>query len=98
MVYKQMVLPFFDYLDILVDSGPKYYADKLQNLQFRGIKIIYQYYIDGEKITSKDEERLHQQLGLEFLNVHHIKHLLHTMYNLNTRRPDLLDCKDKGIV
>ena len=23
LVYKQMVLPFFDYLDILVDSGPK---------------------------------------------------------------------------
>ena len=98
MVYKQMVLPFFDYLDILVDSGPNYYVDKLKNLQFRGIKIVYQYYIDGEKISNKDEERLHQKLGLEFLNKRRIKHLLYTMYGLKTRRPDLLDCKDKGIV
>ena len=28
----------------------------------------------------------------------HFKHLLHTMYGLKTRKPDLLDCKDKGIV
>ena len=42
LVYKQMVLPFFDYLDILIDSGPSKYIEKLQCLQFRGIKIIYQ--------------------------------------------------------
>ena len=28
----------------------------------------------------------------------HFKHLLHTMYGLKTRKPDLLDCKDEGIV
>ena len=44
LVYKQMVLPFFDYLDILIDSGPKKYIDKLQILQFRGMKITYQYH------------------------------------------------------
>ena len=33
-IYKQMVLPFFDYLDILIDSGMKNYIDKLQRLQF----------------------------------------------------------------
>ena len=42
MVYKQMVLPFFDYLDILIDGCAKKFVDKLQTLQFRGIKIIYQ--------------------------------------------------------
>ena len=36
LVYKQMVLPFFDYLDILIDSGLKLHIDKLQQLQFRG--------------------------------------------------------------
>ena len=56
LVYKQMVLPCFEYLDMLIDSGQKYYIDKLQQLQFRGIQIVYQYYIVGEKITSKDEE------------------------------------------
>ena len=43
LVYKQMVLPFSDYLDILIDSGSRKYIDKLQVLQFRGIQIIYQY-------------------------------------------------------
>ena len=27
LVYKQMVLPFFDYLDILIDSGLKLHID-----------------------------------------------------------------------
>ena len=47
LVYKQIILPFFDYLNILIDSRPKKYIDRLQVLQFRGIKIIYQYHIDG---------------------------------------------------
>ena len=50
LVYKQMVLPFFDYMDILIDSGSKKYIEKLQKLQFRGIKIIYQYCFQGHKI------------------------------------------------
>ena len=63
LVYKQMVLPFFDYLDILIDSGPK----KLQMLQFRGIKIIYQYHFQGRKIKSSDEAQVHKELGLVYL-------------------------------
>ena len=38
-----MVLPFFDYIDTLIDSGPKKLVEKLQRLRFRGIKIVYQY-------------------------------------------------------
>ena len=49
LVYKQMVLPFFDFLDILIDSGLKLHIDKLRQLQFRGIKIIYQYHVHGRK-------------------------------------------------
>ena len=64
LVYKQMVLPFFDYLDILIYSGPKEYIDKLQTLQFRGIKIIYQYHINGRKIKNCDEDFLHKELGI----------------------------------
>ena len=37
-------------------------------------------------------------LGLAFLNVRRIKHQLYTMYDLKSRRSDLLDCKEKGIV
>ena len=59
MVYKQMVLPFFDYLDILIDGCAKKFVDKLQTLQFRGIKMTYQYNFEGDEITYKDETRLH---------------------------------------
>ena len=100
LVYKQMVLPFFDYLDILIDSGFKLHIDKLQQLQFRGIKIIYQYHMHGRKITSDDECLLHSELGLEFLERRRVKHLLHMMYDLQYRRPDLIAFSDmnKNIV
>ena len=63
-----MVLPFFfDYLDVLIDSCLKKYTDKLQYLQYGGIKIVFQYCIDGRKIKNSDESRLHSELGLDFL-------------------------------
>ena len=89
-VYKQMVLPFFDYLDIMIEGCIKKHVDKLQALQFRGIKIIYQYIYTGRKITSKDESVLHAELGLLTLENRRKKHLLNMMYNLKTRRPELL--------
>ena len=67
LVYKQMVLPFFDYLDVLIDSGSKKHTDKLQVLQFRGIQIIYQYLFDGRKIQNSDEELLHKELGIQLV-------------------------------
>ena len=98
LVYKQMVLPFFDYLDILVDSGPKKYIDTLQALQFRGIKIIYLYYIEGRRIKNNDEEYLHRELNLSYLNIRRRRHILHMMYNLLERNLALLDTRDNGIV
>ena len=98
LVYKQMVLPFFDYLDLLIDLGLKLHIDKLPQLQFRGIKIIYQYHMHGPKITSDDECLLHSELGLEFLERRRVKHLLHMMYDLQYRRPDLIAFSDKNVV
>ena len=57
-----MVLPFFDYMDILIDAGPKKYIDKLQQLQVRGIKIIYQYHFEGRRIKNTDEALVHSSL------------------------------------
>ena len=93
-----MLLPFFDYLDILIDSGPKNYVDKLQCLQFRGIKMIYQYCIDGRRIKNRDEARLHGELWLSYLIERRTRHVLHMMFAMETRRPDLLDTRDKKIV
>ena len=68
IVYKQMVLPFFDYLDIRIDGCAKKFMDKLQSLQFRGITIIYQYNFKRIKITNKDEARLQEVFPLYLSN------------------------------
>ena len=52
----------------------------------------------GQKITSDDECLLHSELGLEFLERRRVKHLLHMMYDLQYRRPDLIAFSDKNIV
>ena len=67
--------PFFDYRDKLIDAGPKKDIDKLLQLQFRGIKIIYQYHIEGRRIKNTDEALLHSTLGLMELVCRHKKHL-----------------------
>ena len=74
------------------------YIDKLQSLQFRGIQIIYNYYIDGRSIKNSDEENLHNVLGLTYLKDRRKRHILHMMFNLTQRRPDMLDVRDKEIV
>ena len=89
-----MVLPFFDYLDILIDGSRKMYSEKLQRLQFRGIKIIYQYNIDGRKITNTDEAMLHTHLNLSYLEHRRKRHLLNMMYTLVSRRQDLLKTRN----
>ena len=85
-----MVLPFFDYLDILIDGGTKYYIDKMQHLQFRGIKIIYQYSVNGRQITSNNEIELHKQLKLSFLDVRRKRPILKMIYDLKTRKLELV--------
>ena len=66
---------FFDYMDKLIDAGPKKYINKLLQLQFRGIKIIYQYHIEGGRIKNTDEALLHSTLGLMELVSRCKKHL-----------------------
>ena len=68
--------PFFDYMDKLIDAGPKKYINKLLQLQFRGIKIIYQYHIEGRRIKNTDEALLHSTLGLMEFVSRRKKHLL----------------------
>ena len=51
------------------------------------------------KITCmKSEARLHGELGLSYLKCRRNKHILPMMFALKSRRPDLLDSRDKKIV
>ena len=39
-IYKQTILPLYDYGDFVVDCGPKYYIKKLDALHEKGLKLI----------------------------------------------------------
>ena len=39
-LYKQVILPLFDYADFLIDGGPMYYIRKIDNLHEKAVKII----------------------------------------------------------
>ena len=39
-IYKQTIVPLFDYVDFLMDGGPKYYRDRLTNLHEKAVMII----------------------------------------------------------
>ena len=39
-VYKQTIIPFFDYADILRESGQNKYITGLSNLHIKGVRII----------------------------------------------------------
>ena len=87
-VYKQMVLTFFNHLDILIDGSTKYYIDKLQHLHFRGIQIIYLYNMNGTQITKNDRVKLQKQLKSSFLSPVHtlyVIYLQHAEYFISVR-------------
>ena len=92
-----MVLPFFNYMDILIDAGPKKHIDQLQELQFRGIKIIYQYHLEGRRIKNTDDTLLHSSLCLMKLDFRRKKHFLQMMYMLKSRTLRLVEKRDLSI-
>ena len=40
LVYKQTILPYFEYCDFLIDSCCKKELDKMEKLQYRALRII----------------------------------------------------------
>ena len=88
--FRSVDQPVDRFTGLLIDGGPKYYIDNLQRLQFRGIQIIYLYLVNGREIASSDEVYLHNHLNLSFLETRRKRHLLTMMFDLKTRRPDLI--------
>ena len=41
LVYKQTILPYFEYCDFLIDSCCKKELDKMEKLQYRALRIIH---------------------------------------------------------
>ena len=41
LVYKQTILPYFEYCDFLIDSCCKKELDKMEKLQYRALRIVH---------------------------------------------------------
>ena len=77
-VYKALILPYFDYGDIIYGSAYNKYVDKLQKLQNRAARIILR--VKPESSVSTAE--MHNALGWKFLEKRRQHHTVIFMYKV----------------
>ena len=76
LIYRTIILPLFDYADVVYDSSNLKYTDRLQKLQNRAGRIILG--INPYKHISNHE--LHQLLNWESLKSRRVKHTVSLVY------------------
>ena len=76
LIYRTIILPLFDYADVVFDSSSQKYTDQLQKLQNRAGRIILG--IDPYKHISN--HAIHQTLNWESLKSRRVKHTLSLAY------------------
>ena len=86
-IYKTMILPYFDYGDILFINSPKKPLDKLDRLQKRAIKICTR---PGEDIPN---DLMLRSANVAKLSKRRDAHILNFMFKKKSS-PNLLDIKD----
>ena len=94
LIYKQTILPIFDYVYILVNSSTQRKIAKLQPLQNKAVKIIEK--LDGY-VSTADMKSLHDKLNLKMLTDRRKMFMLKMIYkqskdpeNVNTYRPGIV--------
>ena len=85
-IYKSMILPYFDYADIIIDKANQTDLDKLQRMQNRCLKICLSY---DKRV---DTDLIHSVAKTPKLESRRKAHLLNCMY-LNLGKPHLIDNK-----
>ena len=73
-IYKTMILPIVEYVDILYDGSNLYLLNKLQTLQNRGLRIVYNMQFHVPVIS------LHEMCDIAKLTWRRNMHLLLYMY------------------
>ena len=68
-VYKQTIIPIFDYADILIESGQNKYVTRLNDLHVKGVRII-----DCNKHAHATDTVLEKEYGLLTPTVRRHKH------------------------
>ena len=75
-LYQSLVLPLFDYCDVVYDGLSQYNCDVLQKLQNAGIRSISQY-DSRSHITD-----IHSEVNLEYLCSRREKHTMIEMFKV----------------
>ena len=98
-VYKQTIIPLFDYADFLIESGQNKYITRLNDLHVKGVRII-----DCNKHVHATEAVLEKEYGLLTPTVRRHEHPSAIMYrqcrvveNLDVYRPPMTLRSNKKI-
>ena len=87
-IYKTMLLPYFDYADVIFDRANTTDLSKLQRLQNRCLRVC----LGQERVIST--ERAHKEAGVPFLSDRRKAHTLNFMYLRKDKRPELLNTRE----
>ena len=98
-VYKQTIIPLFDYADFLIESGQNKYITRLSDLHVKGVRII-----DCNKHVHATDTVLEKEYGLLTPTVRRHEHHSAIMYrqcrvveNLDVYRPPMTLRSNKKI-
>ena len=89
IIYKQTILPIFDYGGFLIDSCTKKSRDDLQKLQNKALRIVHGFKL----INSPGVKDLHNRSCLLSLEQRREKQLLHLMLWFSKSKNNLVKCK-----
>ena len=87
-IYKSMILPYFDYADVLYDKANATKLEKLQRLQNKCLKICHGH----DRLYSTN--RAHREARVPFLKERRRAHTLNFMYKRKSERPNLLNNRE----
>ena len=86
-IYKSMLLPYFDYADVIFNNSNVGDLDKLQRLQNKCLKLC------NHRVRNANVESIHKIAKVPFLKDRRKAHVLNFMY-IRKSRPELLNLRE----
>ena len=97
-IYKQTIMPLFEYASFILDSATKKNCNKLDKLQERAVRLIYFHktFENGKRVFM-DINELMKKYNIDHLDVRRKKQLLSLMFNLS-KDETKLSVADENVV
>ena len=83
-IYKLMLLPYFDYADVIFHNSMSGSLEKLQRLQNKCLRLC------SGQVRNASTNRIHKLLGIPFLKDRRRMHILNFMY-IRKNKPGMLN-------